>query len=457
MLPDIQTQIPGPKSLALAARLAAHECRNVTFMNQDFPIFWQRATGNNVWDADGNRFLDFTSAFGVAGLGHSPPPVTAALIHQAGELIHGMGDVHPTELKVAVCEKISQLTFERWDGRAGKILLGNTGFEAIEAALKTSLLATGKPGILSFENAYHGLGYGSLAAGSMDRFRDPFAAQLSDFGHSLPFPHCTCEQDHTCSPDCLGQLKPLEVSIREQLKQNPTGAILVEPIQGRGGKVVPPSGFLPMLRQICDETGTLLILDEILTGLNRCGSLFACEASNTIPDLICLGKSLASGLPLSACVGSAELMDRAWPASEGEAIHTTTHLGNPPACAMALASLELHSQAKLALQVRERGALFRSLIKNIELHSCGRVRGRGLLLGVEILNQKGQPDRAATSEFVVHSLKKGLIVLADSPEGNVLSLVPPFDISENEMRYFTSCLQEYLMSLSGATLTTKDF
>ena len=124
MLPDIQTEIPGPQSRSLATRLAAHECRNVTFMSSDFPIFWQKAEGNNVWDADGNRYLDFTSAFGVSGLGHSNAEVVSALTNQAGQLVHGMGDVHPTELKVAVCEKISQLTFERWGNGPAKIMLG---------------------------------------------------------------------------------------------------------------------------------------------------------------------------------------------------------------------------------------------------------------------------------------------------------------------------------------------
>ncbi len=450
MLPEVLTEIPGPESRALAARLAAHECRNVTFMDKDFPIFWQKAAGNNIWDVDGNRYLDFTSAFGVTGLGHSPPEIVAALNSQAAELIHGMGDVHPTELKVAVCEKISQMTFERWKNAPAKIILGNTGFEAIESALKTSLLATSKSGVITFENAYHGLGYGSLAAGGMKRFRDPFLPQLPNFGQSLPFPQCTCEQSLECSTDCLASLESLSEQLLNTIHNSQVGAILVEPIQGRGGKVVPPSGFLPMLRKICDETSTLLIFDEILTGLNRCGHLFACESSGTIPDLICLGKSLASGLPLSACVGSADLMDLAWPASEGEAIHTTTHLGNPPACAMALASLDLHSNPALAKQVLERGQLLRSMIETIDSPVRGPLRGRGLLLGVELLTEDGRPNRAAATGFVIHALKNGIIVLTSSPEGNVLSMVPPFDIDEEEIRCFTSCLQEYLTFLPGS-------
>jgi len=143
-------------------------------------------------------------------------------------------------------------------------------------------------------------------------------------------------------------------------------------------------------------------------------------------------------------------MDQAWPASDGEAIHTTTHLGNPPACAMALAALKLHRNPSLATQVRERGAYLRDLIEKIDSPSLGRVRGRGLLLGVEILTSDALPDRATTTAFIVHALKKGLIVLAAAAEGNVLSLVPPFDIADDEMDYFASCLQEYLTSLPGS-------
>jgi len=450
MLPDIQTEIPGPKSQALAARLRAHECRSVTFINEDFPVFWQKAEGCNVWDVDGNRYLDFTSAFGVTGLGHSPLEVVSALTRQAEELIHGMGDVHPTEPKVALCEKISQLTFERWGRGGAKTILGNTGFEAVEAALKTALLATGKPGVITFENAYHGLGYGALAAGATDRFRHPFLTQLAGFGQSLPFPECACGQARQCTSGCLSQLTSLEEALRERIRRSPVGAVLVEPIQGRGGKVVPPNGFLGMLRKVCDDTGVLLILDEILTGLNRCGDLFACEASGTVPDLVCLGKSLASGLPLSACVGTAALMDHAWPASDGEAIHTTTHLGNPLACAMALAALGLHSDPRVATQVRERGKKLQDLLEKIGSPTRGRVKGRGLLMGVEILTAGGRPDRQASVGFVVHALKRGLIVLADSPAGNVISLVPPFDMDTSEMACLADCLQEYLTSLPGS-------
>jgi 4-aminobutyrate aminotransferase-like enzyme len=155
MLPHLLTAIPGPRSLALAEKLRRHESRNVTFLANDFPVFWERAEGVNVWDADGNRFLDLTSAFGVSGLGHSNAGVRAALVAQAGELLHAMGDVHPTELKAELCARLSALTFERWGAGDGKVVLSSSGSDAVETALKTALLRTGKAGVIAFTGGYH--------------------------------------------------------------------------------------------------------------------------------------------------------------------------------------------------------------------------------------------------------------------------------------------------------------
>ena len=164
MFPELRTEIPGPRSRELAARLRRVESRNVTLLGERWPVFWEKAEGVNVWDADGNRFLDFTSGFGVAGLGHSSPPVREALADQSRKLLHAMGDVHPAESKVELCEMLSELTFERWGAGRGKVILGNSGSDAIEAALKTAVLHSGKPGVLVFAGAYHGLGYGALEA-----------------------------------------------------------------------------------------------------------------------------------------------------------------------------------------------------------------------------------------------------------------------------------------------------
>ena len=160
MLPELITEVPGPKSRALAAELKRYECRNVTYVAEDWPVFWQRADGSNVWDEDGNRYLDLTAAFGVAGLGHGW--AAGVMREQSEALIHGMGDVHPTGLKVELCKLLSELTYERWGEGVGKSILSNSGFEAVESALKTAVIATGKQGIVSFKNSYHGLGYGAL-------------------------------------------------------------------------------------------------------------------------------------------------------------------------------------------------------------------------------------------------------------------------------------------------------
>ena len=433
VLPKIQGDIPGPRSRELAARLRRVESRNVTFTAEDWPIFWERAEGANVWDADGNRFLDLTSAFGVAATGHTRPEIREALTAQAAKLMHAMGDVHPTELKAEVCERLSALTFERWGAGGAKTILCNSGFEAVEAALKTSLLHSGKSGVIAFRGGYHGLGFGALAVGGIPFFREPFRAQIQDFATLLPYPNCPA-----------ADLEKLREEIHAVIRQRDIGAILVEPIQGRGGCVVPPRDFLRLLRQICDEHKILLIADEILTGFNRTGALFACEHSGVVPDIVCLGKALTGGFPLSACVGRADVMD-AWPASSGEALHTSTFLGNPLGCAMALSSMRIHADAEVARTVRDKGATLKSALREIRSPHIGDVRGVGLMLGVEIVEPgTNTPATALALSLVKRALRDGLILLADSPNSNVLSFTPSFCISDEEIAFASSWLGKAL-------------
>ena len=452
MLPDIHPPIPGPKSLALASRLRLHESRNITYTAPGWPIFWERAQDANVWDADGNRFLDFTSAFGVAGLGHSHPAIVAALRSQAEQLIHAMGDVHPTGKKVELCERLSQLTFERWDLGPGKVILGNSGSDAVEAALKTSLLHSGKPGVIAFTGAYHGLGMGSVATAGIPFFRDPFRPQLKEFATWIDYPHCfrcpfgiqesfRLEGDPfpNCSTSCLTQIHE---QIARAIDHRDIGCILVEPIQGRGGIIPPPRDFLPMLRRICDEEKILLIADEIFTGFNRTGKLFACDHFGVAPDIICLGKGLASGFPISACVGRSHIMD-AWPPSTGEALHTSTFLGNPLGCAMALASVELHAQPETAKQVRTQGRKLREALRAID-SPAANLRGAGLMLGLEIATPSGEANTDLAIAIIQRSLADGLLLLADGPASNVLSFTPPFSITDEEIAFLAAHLQRYL-------------
>ncbi|MES2308498.1 MAG: aspartate aminotransferase family protein [Verrucomicrobiota bacterium] len=415
--------IPGPRSLALAEKLRRYECRNTTFVSSEFPIFWEKAHGAHVWDVDGNCYLDFTSGFGVAALGYTPEFSAKALKDQASILSHAMGDVHPTELKVRLCEKLSALTFESWHAGIGKTILSNSGAEAVEAALKTAWIATGKSGVIAFENSYHGLTCGALTVTGREDFRSPFQSALASFSTFLPFPR---EQDH---------LDSLETKIRSEVAKGKIGAILVEPILGRGGEVIPPDGFLKMLRRCTDDLGILLILDEIYVGWYRTGKRFACDHEGVVPDLICLGKAMTGFFPMGACVGKAAIMDR-WPESNGEALHTSTFLGNPLGCRVALTQLEELEKQWGTLQLEEKSrALQKGLDELAQLSPCIIApRTRGMLGAIDFVDAEGRADGARAAKVMIQALQSGLILLASGAHGNVLSFTPPFVISVEEIK-----------------------
>ena len=438
MLPEIQTQIPGPRSVELAAELRKYESHNVTYVADDWPVFWERAEGSMVWDVDGNRYIDMTSAFGVAGLGHTHPKLQQAMAEQSAVLMHGMGDVHPTALKMQVCKKLSALTFERWGLGVAKTVLANSGFEAVESAIKTAFIATGKPGVLHFNNGYHGLGYGALLAGGFDKFRGPFDPQIAPVRQVLDFPH---------EADGLEKLK----AQLEKTQGSSIGALVVEPIQGRGGKVVPPVGFLKLLRDWCDANEVVLIFDEIYTGFNRTGKMFACEWEGVFPDLLCVGKALSGGYPISACVGRSEVMDK-WPVSPGEALHTSTFLGNPVGCAMAVEALRMHADPVVAVNVERQGDELRAMLRDVDSPLVHEVRGRGLMIGVELRHPDGRPAGDVAGPLLGKMLERGVVMLADGPEGNVLAFTPPFYITLGELVYVVQQLTELLRDAGGSAL-----
>lgn len=429
MLPELVTPIPGPRSQELAARLSAVECRNTTSVAEDWPIFWERAEGSNVWDADGNRYLDLTSAFGVATLGHSYSSNAARA--QAEHLLHAMGDVHPAAVKVELCEALSAITYERWSGEKGKALLGNSGFEAVEAALKTAVLATGKPGIVAFQNAYHGLGYGALLGTGIQWFREPFQTQLAQITWQLPFP-----TDNLTMGDFRAAL--------DQVDSSWVGAVLVEPFQCRGGIQMPPPSLLQELRDWCDRNGALLIVDEIFTGFHRTGKMFACEHSNVVPDLICLGKALAGGYPISACVGRAAIMD-AWPETAGEALHTSTFLGNPVGCAMALACLKEYMSSSVAERVASLSVTLRKkLVPLVDSPFVREIRGNGLMKGIELLHHGEAPAGDVAFAVAKALLRDGILIMPEGPYGNILAFTPPLTLTEEELIHAVSRIQHHL-------------
>ncbi len=400
--PALVTRVPGPRSIGLAARLAAVESRNVTVLEPTAPIFWERAAGSNVWDVDGNRYVDLSAGFGVASTGHAHPRVVGAVIDQSERLLHAMGDVYPADSKVALLEALARLYP---GGAPARTVLGSSGSDAVEAALKTALLATGRPGVVAFEGAYHGLSLGALDATWRPLFRAPFAARL---------PGATCFAR-------FGDAGDVQRAAAECAA--PVGAVLVEPIQGRGGERIPPDGFLRELRALCDEAGWLLIVDEVYTGIGRTGRWFACQHEDVVPDLLCVAKGLASGMPISACLGRAEVMD-AWPVTCGEALHTQTFLGHPPGCAAALASLAVIEEEKLVERAAETGARALVWLRRRLANRAGivDVRGRGLLLAIEC----DRPERAGRA--CARALERGVIALVSGDDGRTISITPPLPI-----------------------------
>jgi 4-aminobutyrate aminotransferase-like enzyme len=418
--------------------LRDHESRNILFVEPDgsWPIVWERARGVQVWDANGKKYLDLTAAFGVAAAGHANPNVVRAGQKQMAKLLHAMGDVHPHALKAQLARELSRITFERWTkNKTGKVIFSNSGFEAVESALKTVLLTTKKKGVIAFVGGYHGLGYGALNATHREHFRKPFHSQLRAFGHFGRFPWQKSD------------LKPLELSLQKIFRRKKIGAILVEPMQARGGINIPPPEFLPLLRKLCDKHGALLILDEIYTGFGRTGKWFACEHSGVIPDLICLGKALTGGFPLSACVGRADVMDAAWPASTGEAIHTSTFLGHPVGCAMALAQISEIRKLKLPERSTELGKFLLAelvSIKNLKLKIKNSARGVGLMVGVELTLPNGKPATAAALTAIKKLLHRGYIFLPEGEHANVISFTPPLTISKTQIAQAVRALEKVL-------------
>lgn len=426
-LPTLRTPIPGPASVAYVERLARTECPAITARRarradetgvpQD-PIVWAEARGANVMDVDGNVYVDFTSAFGVCGLGHGHPAVVDAAKRQADRLIHAMGDVYPSDVKIELCDRLAALA----PGRLERSILGLSGASAVEAALKTAVMHSGKTGVAYFSGGYHGLSLGALPVlGYKDSFRAPFEPMLNPGGFRLPYP-ASDDDSPAEALDLLDRLIRRESSI---------GAVLLEPIQGRGGNVVPPDGFLAGVRELCDRHDVVMILDEIYTGFGRTGAMFACQHDDVVPDILCVGKAMGGGFPISAAIGTPEVMD-SWGASRGEAIHTQTFLGNPLGCAMALAALDVLVNDDWPAQVAKLGEQLTG-----ELVDRGFVvRGRGLMLGVELR------DGGTALAVMDHCRAQGYLVLPCGAAGDVLAITPPFVVTPEQTYGFLNALEK---------------
>ncbi|HXO27296.1 MAG TPA: aspartate aminotransferase family protein [Thermoanaerobaculia bacterium] len=446
-LPRIVHPPPGPRSRALALELQRLEAPGVNTVaggaGAEPPILWDSARGANVHDVDGNRYVDLTSGFGVAAVGHRHPRVVAAVRRQAGRLLHGLGDVHAHPLRVELAARLVGLA----PVDEPQVFFATSGAEAVEIALETALAATGRPGIVAFEPSYHGLTLGALAVTSRPAFRAPFAPYLHPHVRRIPF-GCPLEAvavalaataGARANPGSLGPSSrsatagALGTSVR-----GPAGAVLVEPIVGREGVLLPPPGWLAGIARLCREAGAVLIADEIFTGFGRTGRLFAVEAEGVRPDILCCGKALGGGLPIAAVLARRSLL-QAW-RTPGEALRTSTFLANPVACAASLAVLDVLEQDRLPARATRLGAQVAARLAgwSDRLPAVAAVRGRGLLWGVELRS------RQAAGAWVAAARRRGVLILAGGPEGRVAQLVPPLTIAEPQLTGALDLLEEAL-------------
>lgn len=376
----------------------------------------KKGSGMHLWDIDKNRYLDFTSCFGVAALGHRPKKVQHALREQSAKLIHGMGDVHPNESKIKLLGLLATIL----PYRRPNILFSSTGSEAVDAALKTAVLATGKTDFISFQGAYHGLLTAPLRLTNRKIFTSQFEQWMGITAKILPFP----ARDND---EILNRLE-------DELKTKKYAGIVMEPVQGRGGDRSFADEFLRACAMLAKKHQTLLIFDEIFTGFGRTGKLFACEHSGVVPDIICLGKALGGGLPLSLVAG--DILE-VWGKSSGESRHTSTFLGHPLACATGHAAIR---------EIIARLPSFVDELKEIDVvlgeQNLFDVSGRGFMRGLRFKSSHVNPVDMFT--LTKKLLKNGIMVMPSGEEGDVLSLTPPLIAKAKDFRYLLKAIEEIL-------------
>ena len=434
------TEIPGPASKELLERRQRSVARGLSHV---LPVFVTAAGGGVIVDADGNSLIDFGSGIAVTGVGNSAERVVQRVTEQVARFTHTCFMVAPYEGYVEVCEELNRLTPGDHDKRSA---LFNSGAEAVENAVKIARYATGRPAIVTFDHAYHGRTNLTMALTAKNmpykhRF-GPFAGEV--YRVPMAYPLRWPGGPERCREDALKTVKSL---IHTQVGEENTAAIIIEPIQGEGGFIVPPDGFLPGLAEFCREHGIVLIADEIQSGLCRTGDWFGVDHEQVVPDLVTTAKGIADGLPLAGVTGRAELMDAVHPGGLGG-----TYGGNPIACAAALGSLETMAKEDLAGKARRIGDIMLPRLRQIAERSpaVGDVRGRGAMLAVELVRPGGiEPDPAATAAVAKACHQAGLLVLTCGTFGNVLRFLPPMVIGEPLLSEGLGILDDAFAGLAG--------
>jgi 4-aminobutyrate aminotransferase len=440
-LPRLVTPLPGPKGQAILER----DARVISpSYSRCYPLVVERGTGAIIEDVDGNRFLDCSAGIAVVSTGHCHPQVVEAIQRQASKLIHMSGTDFYYENMVDLAEKLAALTP---GGVPRKVYFGNSGTEGMEAAIKLARYHTGRKQFVTFYGSFHGRTMGSLAlTGSRNAQRRNFFPMMPGV-HHLPYPDCyRCPYGKTvdsCAVECATAIEdPL---FRTVLSPEEVAAIVVEPIQGEGGYLVPPKKFFDELRRIVDRYGILLVFDEVQCGMGRTGKMFASEHFDAVPDIVVLAKGIASGLPLSATIARAEIMD--WKPGS----HASTFGGNPVAVAAALVTIEL-LRSGLIENAERVGAQMKAGLSELprRLENVGDVRGLGLMIGIELVKDQTTKERAAElrDRVVQRCFERGLLVLGAGP--NTVRLSPPLLLSSEQADWAVNTIGECIHDVAGA-------
>jgi len=407
------TEIPGPRSLELMAR---RQRAIPSGVGTTLPVFITRAGPGFLEDVDGNRLIDFGSGISTTNVGNSAPLVVAAIQEQAALFTHTCFQVTPYASYVEVCERLNELTPGSHEKRS---FLVNSGAEAVENAVKVARYATGRPGIVAFDHGFHGRTLLALTlTGKVHPYKQgfgPFVPEIHRAPYSDPFRE-------------TGRLGDTITMLETTVGAESIAAVLVEPIAGEGGVVVPEPGWLAGLADWCREQGILLIADEVQTGFGRTGAWFACEHEGVVPDLITTAKSLGGGLPIGGITGRAEIMNAVHSGGLGG-----TFGGNPVACAAALAAIRTIESKGLLARARAIGETMLRRLRRLSAGApaIGNVRGRGAMVGIEFVGGDGiAPDRETTGRVLRRCHQDGLMVLGAGTYGNVIRLLPPLVISD---------------------------
>ena len=433
----IKMELPGPKARAMIARDTLVASPSYP---RDYPFVMSHGRGTEAWDVDGNRFLDFAAGIAVCATGHAHPAVVAAVREAAGKFLHISSD-YWHEGMTALCERLAALAPM---GEPVMSFLCQSGTESIEGALKLARYVTGRQRIIAFLGAFHGRTMGSLALTSSKYTQQAgFAPVMPGVTH-VPYPN-TYRPLFAGSDQGKAVLDYIRMLFERNLPATEVAAIVVEPIQGEGGYLVPPDGFLAGLRQICDEHGIFLVFDEVQSGVGRSGRMFACEHSGVRPDIMTLAKGLGSGLPIGAIVAKRRIMQQ-WK----KGAHGNTFGGNPLCCAAANTTLDL-VRDQYAANAAKVGAHFMARLKELaKSYPCiGDVRGRGLMLGIELIKPDGSPARALCDAMLQRGYHNGLLLLSCGV--STLRFMPPLCVTEAEVDEAIVILRKSLdEALAGA-------